>query len=106
MLSEVAATAAFGPQIGQPSSTFSATLRTVRMEAKASVQRVLVFVPDAEEAAAAEGVSLEGEGGAGGSLRPSNFKSRSRFRARLDMAGRGQDLGLYAARAARRSPTN
>jgi hypothetical protein len=87
----VAATAAFGPQIGQPSSTFSATLRTVRMEAKTSVQRVLVLVPDAEGAAAAEEASAEGEGVAGGSLRPSNFKKRSLFRTGLDMTGRDQD---------------
>jgi hypothetical protein len=45
------------PQIGQPSSTFSATLSTVRMEAKTSVQRVPVFVPDAEGAAATVGVA-------------------------------------------------
>jgi hypothetical protein len=90
----VAATAAFGPQIGQPSRTFSATLRTVRIEAKTSVPRVLAFVPDAEEPAAAERASREGEGAAGGSLRLSNFQSRSRFRAGLDMAGSGQDLGI------------
>jgi hypothetical protein len=68
-------------------------LRTVRTEVKTSVQRVLVFVPDAEEAAAAERASAEGEGTAGGSLRPSNCQSRSRFRAGLGMADNGQDLG-------------
>jgi hypothetical protein len=85
----VAATAAFGPQIGQPSSTFSATLRAVRMEAKTSVQRVSVFVPDAEEAPVAEGASAEGA--VGGSLRPSNVKKRSLFLTGLDMTGGDQN---------------
>jgi hypothetical protein len=91
MLSEVAATAAFGPQIGKPSSTFSATLSTVRMEAKTWVQRVVVFAPDAEGAAAAVEVSAEGEGAAGGSLRPSKSKRRALFRGGWVMIGRDQD---------------
>jgi hypothetical protein len=37
--SDVAATAAFGPQIGQPSSTFSARLSTVRKEDMISKRR-------------------------------------------------------------------
>jgi hypothetical protein len=63
------------------------------MEAKTSVQRVPACAPDEEEAAAAERASPEGEEAAGGSLRPSNFQSRSRFRAGLGMAGNGQHLG-------------
>jgi hypothetical protein len=61
------------------------------MEAKTSVQRVPVFAPDAEEAAAAEGASAEGEGATGGSLRPSNFKKRSLFLTGLDMTSGDQD---------------
>jgi hypothetical protein len=91
MLSEVTATAAFGPQIGKPSSTFSATLSTVRMEAKTWVQRVAVSVLDAEGAAAAVGVSAEGEGAAGGSLRPSKSKRRALFRGGWDMIGCDQN---------------
>jgi hypothetical protein len=90
-LSEAAPTAAFGHEIGQASSAFSATLSTVRMEAKTWVQRVAVSVLDAEGAAAPQGASAEGEGVADGSVRPNNFKKRSLFRAVLDMAGCDQD---------------
>jgi hypothetical protein len=90
-LSAAAPTAALGQEIGQASSAFSATLSTVRMEAKTWVQRVPVSVLVTEGAAAPEGASAEGEGVADGSVRPNNFKKRSLFRAGLDMADCDQD---------------